>query len=119
MSQIKFVENYYFLENYVTSERAISHNVLYYQTLPIPIVSTAFNNNYSLLTFKSILTFRWKDTSTKHTGQSNSKVAHVDKLLNLTTTLSNDLPNLKRQLHVLKKKMFIAYNMGFYMAHKP
>ena len=29
------VENYFFLENYVTSEGAISHNVLYYQRLPI------------------------------------------------------------------------------------
>ena len=27
--------NYFFLENYVTSERAVSHNVLYYQPLPI------------------------------------------------------------------------------------
>ena len=50
--------NYFFLENYVTSEGAISHNVLYHQPLPItryqvrfyadnyfeqlPIVSTAF-----------------------------------------------------------------------------
>ena len=48
-----------FLENYVTSEGAVSHNVLYYQPLPVtlnqvrfyannfseylPIVSTAFN----------------------------------------------------------------------------
>ena len=28
--KIKFVENYFFLENYVTSEGAVSHNVLYY-----------------------------------------------------------------------------------------
>ena len=28
-------ENYFFLENYVTSEGAVSHNVLYYQPLPI------------------------------------------------------------------------------------
>ena len=27
--EIKFVENYLFLENYVTSEGAVSHNVLY------------------------------------------------------------------------------------------
>ena len=33
--EIKFVENYFFLENYVTSEGAISHNVLYYKPLPI------------------------------------------------------------------------------------
>ena len=53
------MENYFFLENYVTSEEAVSHTVLYYQPLPItryqvksyanncfellPIVSTAFN----------------------------------------------------------------------------
>ena len=29
------VENYLFLENYVTSEGAVSHNVLYYQQLSI------------------------------------------------------------------------------------
>ena len=29
------MENYFFLENYVTSEGAVSHNVLYYQPLPI------------------------------------------------------------------------------------
>ena len=56
---IKFVENYFFLKKYVTSEGAVSHNVLHYQPLPItrnkkgfyannyfeylPIVSTAFN----------------------------------------------------------------------------
>jgi hypothetical protein len=27
--------NYFFLENYVISEGAVSHNVLYYQQLPI------------------------------------------------------------------------------------
>ena len=53
-------KNYFFLKNYVSSEGAVSHNVLYYQPLPItqyqerfyadnyfeylPIVSTAFNN---------------------------------------------------------------------------
>ena len=29
------VENYFFLENYGTSEGAVSHNVLYHQPLPI------------------------------------------------------------------------------------
>ena len=29
------MENYFFLKNYVTSEGAISHNVLYRQQLPI------------------------------------------------------------------------------------
>ena len=33
--KIKFVENYFFLKNYVTSEGAFSHNVLYYQQLPV------------------------------------------------------------------------------------
>ena len=59
---IKFVENYFFLENYVTSvEGAVSQNVLYYQPLSItryqegfmlinifellPIVSTAFKTS--------------------------------------------------------------------------
>ena len=52
------MEDYFFLENYTTSEGAVSHDVLYYQPLPItsnqerlhgnnnfewlPIVSTAF-----------------------------------------------------------------------------
>ena len=54
------MENYFFLKHYGTSEGAISHNVLYYQPLPItryqvrfyaknyfeqlPIVSTAFKD---------------------------------------------------------------------------
>ena len=33
--KIKFLENYFFLEIYVTSEGAVSHNVLYHQQLPI------------------------------------------------------------------------------------
>ena len=33
--EIKFMENYFFLENYVTSEGAVYHNVLYHQQLPI------------------------------------------------------------------------------------
>ena len=32
---MKFVKNCFFLGNYVTSEGAVSHNVLYYQPLPI------------------------------------------------------------------------------------
>ena len=32
---MKFVENYFFLQNYGTSEGAVSHNVLDYQPLPI------------------------------------------------------------------------------------
>ena len=35
VSEIKCVENDFFLENYGTSEGAVSHNVLYYQPLPI------------------------------------------------------------------------------------
>ena len=31
----KLVGNYSFLENYVTSEGAVSHNILYHQPLPI------------------------------------------------------------------------------------
>ena len=33
--EIKLVENNFFLKNYLTSEEAVSHNVLYYQPLPI------------------------------------------------------------------------------------
>ena len=33
--EIKFVENYFFLENYLTSDKAVSYDVLYYQPLPI------------------------------------------------------------------------------------
>ena len=33
--KIKFVEIYFFLGNYVTSEGAVSHNVLYYQQLSV------------------------------------------------------------------------------------
>ena len=47
LSEVKFVENYFFLENYVTSEGAASHNVLYYQLLPITHYQVRFYaNNY-------------------------------------------------------------------------
>ena len=45
--KIKFDENYFFLENYVTSEGVVSHNVLYYQPLPITRYQVRFYaNNY-------------------------------------------------------------------------
>ena len=52
--EIKLVENYFFLENYVTSEGAVYHRVLYYQPLPITryqvtTVSTAFKVEVTLL----------------------------------------------------------------------
>ena len=41
------MENYFFLENYVTSEEAVSHYVLYYQPLPITRYQVRFyDNNY-------------------------------------------------------------------------
>ena len=48
VSIIKYlVENYFFLENYVTSEGAVSHNVLYYQQLSIACYQVSFYaNNY-------------------------------------------------------------------------
>ena len=47
VSKWKIVENYFFLENYVTSEGAVSHKVLYYQPLPITRNRERFyDNNY-------------------------------------------------------------------------
>ena len=47
VSETKFVEYYFFLANYVTSEGAVSHNVLYYQPLPITRYQVRFYaNNY-------------------------------------------------------------------------
>ena len=45
---LKFqIENYFFLENYVTSEGVVSHNVLYYQRLSIARNQVTFyDNNY-------------------------------------------------------------------------
>ena len=41
------MENYFFLENYGTSEGAVSHNVLYHQPLPITRHQERFYaNNY-------------------------------------------------------------------------
>ena len=41
------MENYFFLENYITSEEAVSHNVFYYQPLPISRYQVRFYaNNY-------------------------------------------------------------------------
>ena len=46
-SQNQICENYFFLENYVTSEGAVPHNVLYYQQLPIARYQVRFYaNNY-------------------------------------------------------------------------
>ena len=45
--KIKFVENYFCLENYITSEGAVSYNVLYYQQLPSTRYQERFYaNNY-------------------------------------------------------------------------
>ena len=47
VSKSNSVENYFFLENYVTSEGAVSHNVLYYQQLSIARYQVRFYaNNY-------------------------------------------------------------------------
>ena len=47
VSKIKFVENYFFLENYATSEGEVSHNVLYYHQLPVTRYQVRFYaNNY-------------------------------------------------------------------------
>ena len=43
--EIKFVEKYFFLENYVTLEEAVFHNVLYYQPLPITRYQVRFYGN--------------------------------------------------------------------------
>ena len=41
------MENYFFLENYITSEGGVSHNVLYYQPLPITCNQERFyDDNY-------------------------------------------------------------------------
>ena len=49
--EIKFVESYFFLENYGTSEGAVSHDVLYHQPLPITRHQERFyaNNYFKLL----------------------------------------------------------------------
>ena len=47
VSKIKFVEKHVFLENFCTSEGAVSHNVLYHQPLPITRHQERFYaNNY-------------------------------------------------------------------------
>ena len=45
--EILFVVNYFYLENYLTSEGAVSHNVFYYQQLSIACYQVSFYaNNY-------------------------------------------------------------------------
>jgi hypothetical protein len=57
VSKIKFVENYFFLKNYVTSEGAVSHNVFYYQPLPITRYQVrCYAKHYWLLSKTSLLT---------------------------------------------------------------
>ena len=50
--EIKFLENYFFLENYmyVNSEGAVSHKVLYYQQLSIGCYQVSFYANNFLWT---------------------------------------------------------------------
>ena len=45
------MENYFFPENYITSEEAASYNVSYYQPLPITRYQVSFyaNNYFDLL----------------------------------------------------------------------
>ena len=43
------MENYFFLENYVTSEGDVSHNVLYYQQLSIACFQVSFYANVEYL----------------------------------------------------------------------
>ena len=45
VSKIKLLENEFFLENYVTSEGSVPHNVLYYYTLPITRYQVRFYAN--------------------------------------------------------------------------
>ena len=40
--EIKLVENHFFLENYITSEGTVFHNILYYQPLPITCYQERF-----------------------------------------------------------------------------
>ena len=54
MLQLKFfiiwVRSYLFLKNYITSERAISHNIFYYQQLSIACYQVSlYSNNYFLI----------------------------------------------------------------------
>ena len=53
------VENYVFLKNYVTSEGAVSHNVLYYQQLSIACYQVRFYayNYFELLPIVSSCRF--------------------------------------------------------------
>ena len=39
------MENYFFLKNYITSEGAVSHNVLYYQQLSVAPYQVSFYSN--------------------------------------------------------------------------
>ena len=45
VSNFKFMENYFFRKNYITSEGAVSHKVLYYQPLPITRYQVRFYEN--------------------------------------------------------------------------
>ena len=45
VSKSKIVENYFFFKNYITSEGAVSHNILYYQPLPITRNQVRFYDN--------------------------------------------------------------------------
>ena len=67
------MENYFFLENYISSEGAVSHNCLYYQPIPIarnqesvniynyfeqlPVVFTAFNVDISIVYIRPLSLF--------------------------------------------------------------
>lgn len=53
-------------------------------------------------------TFRGKNWTANHTGESDSIVAHVDVLLHLTNSLNIDLPHLQR--HLIMHKNDISHS---------
>ena len=62
--EIKFVKNYFFLQNYVTSEGAVSHIVLHYQPLPITRYQVGFMLIIILSNYQKCplpLKLRWSD----------------------------------------------------------
>ena len=50
--KIKFVENYFFLKNYISLEWVVSHNVLYYQLLSITYYQVRFYANSYLSNYQ-------------------------------------------------------------------
>ena len=138
-SRIKLAENYFFLENYVTSsEGAVTHNVLYYQPLTIIRYQVRFYvNNYFekccplplkefvllllLLLLMLLLLQKQQSHCTWSTGFPASAVftvfVLVQGILSMCFVFHNGMENTRFTFSYLNKSYLNQTRMSFYKTY--